>query len=104
MSCRGVGRSCGAEQGMQRSYDVVIIGGGVMGSSAAYWLAANPAFKGSILFFERDPTYKHATTALSLRSLPHQFSTPQNRPISLVLPPFLAPICRYLALHLLPPH
>jgi len=37
---------------MQRSYDVVIVGGGVMGSSAAYWLAAHPNFTGSVLIVE----------------------------------------------------
>jgi len=63
---------------MQRSYDVVIIGGGVMGNSAAYWLAAHPGFTGSILIVERDPSYKNATTALSLGSIRQQFSTPEN--------------------------
>src|SRR5260370_8137142 len=99
MSCRGVGRSGGTEQGMQRSYDVVIIGGGVMGSSAAYWLAADPGFKGSILMIERDPTYKNATTALSLGSIRQQLSTPENVLISLFDALFLAPLPAYLALH-----
>src|SRR5260221_12786938 len=73
-----VGRSREAEQGMRRSYDVVIIGGGVMGSSAAYWLAANPGFNGSILMVERDPTSKHATKARPLGSILPQFSPPEN--------------------------
>src|SRR5258707_15721102 len=91
-------RLCGAEQGMQRSYDVVIIGGGVMGSSAAYWLAANPGFKGSILMIERDPTYKNATTALSLGSLRQQFSPPQNVQMALFGAQFLAAIADCLAI------
>jgi len=82
---------------MQRSYDVVIIGGGVMGSSAAYWLAADPGFKGSILMIERDPTYKNATTALSLGSIRQQFSTPENVQMSLFGAQFLATIGDYLA-------
>jgi FAD-dependent oxidoreductase domain-containing protein 1 len=82
---------------MQRSYDVVIIGGGVMGSSAAYWLAADLAFKGSILMVERDPTYKNATTALSLGSIRQQFSTPENVQMSLFGAQFLAAIGDYLA-------
>ncbi len=82
---------------MQRSYDVVIIGGGVMGSSAAYWLAADPGFKGSILMVERDPTYKNATTALSLGSIRQQFSTPENVQMSLFGAQFLATIGDYLA-------
>src|SRR5229473_312274 len=82
---------------MQRSYDVVIIGGGVMGSSAAYWLAADRGFTGSILMVERDPTYKQATTALSLGSIRQQFSTPENVQMSLFGAQFLATIGDYLA-------
>ena len=82
---------------MQRSYDVVIIGGGVMGSSAAYWLAAHPGFKGSILMVERDPSYKNATTALSLGSIRQQFSTPENVRMSLFGAQFLAALGNYLA-------
>src|SRR5260370_39159180 len=81
---------------MQGSYDVVIIGGGVMGSSAAYWLAADPGFKGSILMVERDPTYKTATTALSLGSIRQQFSTPENVQMSLFGAQFLATLGDYL--------
>ena len=42
---------------MQRAYDVVIIGGGVIGSSVAYHLSANPAFTGRVAVVERDPAY-----------------------------------------------
>ena len=31
------------------TYDVVIVGGAVIGSSVAYWLTRNPAFDGSVL-------------------------------------------------------
>src|SRR5258708_14037855 len=82
---------------MQRSYDVVIIGGGVMGSSTAYWLAAHPSFTGSILSVERDPSYKNATTALSLGSIRQQFSTPENVQMSLFGAQFLAVLGDYLA-------
>src|SRR6185437_10214454 len=81
----------------QRSYDVVIIGGGVIGSSAAYWLAANPGFKGSIVMIERDPSYKNATTALSLGSIRQQFSTAENVRMSLFGAQFLASLGDYLA-------
>ncbi|MBV9521163.1 MAG: FAD-binding oxidoreductase [Alphaproteobacteria bacterium] len=82
---------------MERSYDVVIVGGGVMGCSAAYWLAANPDFTGSILIVERDPTYATATTALSVGSIRQQFSTPENILMSLFGADFLARIGDYLA-------
>ena len=37
-----------------KSYDVVIIGGAMIGSSAAFWLTRNPAFQGRVLVVERD--------------------------------------------------
>ncbi len=44
------------------SRDVVIVGGGVIGSSVAYWLAADPDFDGSIVVIERDPTNRFRPT------------------------------------------
>ncbi|QYJ24144.1 FAD-binding oxidoreductase [Achromobacter sp. ES-001] len=59
---------------MQR---VVIIGGGAVGSSIAYFLSQTPdAFDVTVL--ERDPTYAQASSALSASSIRQQFSTPVN--------------------------
>src|SRR5690242_13197759 len=58
--------------------DVVIIGGGAMGSSVAYHLKADPQFAGSVMVIERDPTYARASSALSASSIRQQFSTPLN--------------------------
>ncbi len=63
---------------MQSSYDVVIIGGAVVGSAIAYFLAGQTDFKGSILVVERDPTYAEAATARSAGGMRQQFSTPEN--------------------------
>ena len=63
---------------MRTSYDVVIVGGAVIGSAVAYFLTANPDFKGSVLIVERDPTFRHASTALSAASIRTQFSNPVN--------------------------
>ena len=67
---------------MKQSYDVVIVGGAVIGSSVAYFLTANPDFTGSVLVVERDPTYAKAATSLSSSSIRTQFSNPINVKIS----------------------
>jgi glycine/D-amino acid oxidase-like deaminating enzyme len=67
---------------MKAHYDVVIVGGAVIGSSVAYFLTANPDFNGSVLVIERDPTYRFASTALSSSSIRTQFSNPINVRIS----------------------
>lgn len=63
---------------MKDSYDVVIVGGAVIGSAVAYFLAANPDFDGTILIVERDPTFRTASTSLSGASIRTQFSNPVN--------------------------
>jgi glycine/D-amino acid oxidase-like deaminating enzyme len=63
---------------MQQSYDVVIIGGGVIGSSIAYHLSANPDFQGRIAVVERDPTYSTASSSLSTSAIRQQFGTAPN--------------------------
>ena len=60
------------------SYDVVIIGGAIMGASVAYWLTQEPAFDGSILIIERDSTFERASTALATSAIRQQFSNPVN--------------------------
>ena len=65
-----------------RSYDVVIIGGAIMGSSAAWFLSDNADFDGRILVVERDPTYATASTSHTNSCIRQQFSTPVNIKIS----------------------
>lgn len=64
-------------------YDVAIIGGGVIGSAIACFLAGEPGFAGSIVVIERDPSYRTAASALSASSIRQQFSTPVNIAMSL---------------------
>jgi len=62
----------------QTSYDVVIVGGAIIGSSIAWFLSDNPDFDGSILVVERDLTYEHASTSLTNSCMRQQFSNPLN--------------------------
>lgn len=64
-----------------QAYDVLIAGGGVMGSSLAYWLTRYDD-KIRVAVIERDPSYEKASTALSMVNARRQFSLRQNVEIS----------------------
>lgn len=64
------------------SYDVVIVGGAMLGSSVAWFLSDNPDFDGSILVVERDPTYEFTSTVHTNSCMRQQFSNEINVRIS----------------------
>jgi len=66
----------------QASYDVIIVGGAMYGSSVAWWTARNPHFDGSILVVERDLTYEFTSTAHTNSCIRQQFSNQVNIKIS----------------------
>lgn len=64
------------------SYDVVIVGGGIMGSAIAWFLARRDDFKGRVLVIERDPSYEFASTSHTNSCIRQQFSTEINIKVS----------------------
>ena len=55
--------------------DVVIVGGGIIGVSTAYFLSKEGR---KVRVFERDPTYKNASFPLSLGGFRRQFFQKEN--------------------------
>ena len=65
-----------------KHYDVVVIGGAIMGASVAWYLTENPDFNGNILVVERDLTYAQCSTGQTDSCVRQQFSTELNIKIS----------------------
>jgi glycine/D-amino acid oxidase-like deaminating enzyme len=84
-------------QAAKTSYDVVIVGGAVVGSATAFFLATNPDFMGSILVIERDWSYARSATALSSSSIRHQFSNAINVKVSQFGTEFIREFNRHVA-------
>lgn len=66
---------------MDQKADIIIIGGGVMGSSIAYHLL-NDGYEGKILLFEKDGMYEYSSTPRSAGGFRQLFTTSINIQIS----------------------
>ncbi|XP_068730783.1 FAD-dependent oxidoreductase domain-containing protein 1-like [Montipora capricornis] len=98
LSCNfcGSGRLDGAWE--RKVYDVAIVGGGVMGSSSAYFLANRMSSgSGKICVIESDPTYEKASTVLALAGIRQQFSVLENIQMSRSSFQFLSDIGQFLS-------
>ena len=85
------------EKNPKRSaYDVIIIGGAIMGSSAAWFLSQNPDFNGSILVVEKDQKYEFCSTAHTTSCMRQQFSTKLNVQISQFAADFVLNLQEYM--------
>ena len=68
----------------KNSYDVVIVGGAMLGSSVAWFLSNNDDFDGSILVVEKDPSYEFTSTAHTNSCMPVSYThltLPTNREV-----------------------
>jgi glycine/D-amino acid oxidase-like deaminating enzyme len=81
---------------LRKNYDVVIIGGAIMGSSTAWFLKDNPDFRGSILVVERDLSYEKSATTFTNSCIRLQFSEPLNVRISQFGAEFVKNLRRYM--------
>ena len=69
-------------------YDVLVVGGGIMGSSTAHWLTRrNKNIKVGVI--ECDPSYNTSATTLSVGGLRQQFSLDENIQIGLYARDFM---------------
>ena len=77
-------------------YDVIIVGGAIMGSSAAWFLSDDPDFEGSVLVVEKDPSYEFASTTHTNSCMRQQFSEELNVRISQFAADFVTNLPRYM--------
>jgi glycine/D-amino acid oxidase-like deaminating enzyme len=82
---------------LQRRYDVVIVGGAIVGSAIAYFLARESGGRLSTLVVERDPSYARCSTSGSLSSIRQQFSRAENIAISQFGIGFIKSVVEHLA-------
>jgi glycine/D-amino acid oxidase-like deaminating enzyme len=85
---------------MDKTWDVVIAGGGVMGVSAAFWLTRMGVAR--VCVIEPDPTLARSSTALSVASIRQQFTNPVNVRISAFGIHFLRNIRDFIELEEIP--
>lgn len=98
----------GRPENLPQHCDVLIIGGGCMGSSIAYWLKQRALEGLRIVVVEKDPTvmlsndivekvkYQQCTTVLSVGGLRQQFSLKENIELSLDSAEFMRNIRSHL--------
>ena len=79
------------------SADVVIVGGGGVGSAIAYFLSVLSGGAARVIVCEKDPTYERASTVLAAGGIRLQFSTPENVLMSQFGLEFLASAAEVLA-------
>jgi glycine/D-amino acid oxidase-like deaminating enzyme len=76
-------RTSSLRAALKPAYDVVIVGGGVVGLSSAYHIAKKLGSGASVCVVEKDASYKQASAVLSAGGIRQQFSGIENIKMSL---------------------
>ena len=85
-----------SEETKHRSYDVVIIGGAMIGAAVAWFTASNPDFTGKILVVEKDPSLEFSSTSRTNSSIRQQFSNKTNILISQFSAQYISEFKQYM--------
>ncbi|SPH22398.1 Sarcosine oxidase subunit beta [Ascidiaceihabitans donghaensis] len=78
------------------SYDIIIVGGAIMGSSTAWFLTEQKDFQGRVLVVEKDPSYEFSSTAHTNSCMRQQYSNALNVNISQFAADFVKNIRNYM--------
>ena len=78
------------------SYDVIIVGGAIMGASAAWFLTDDAAFDGRVLVVDRDLSFENTSTMHTNSCMRQQFSGALNVRISQFAADFVQNLPRYM--------
>ncbi len=79
------------------TYDVIIVGGAIMGSSTAWFLTEDKDFDGRVLVVEKDPSYELCSTAHTNSCMRQQFSSTLNVQISQYAADFVKNLRQYMS-------
>ncbi|XP_062576682.1 FAD-dependent oxidoreductase domain-containing protein 1-like [Saccostrea cucullata] len=92
-----ISRVLSSKQDIPRTTNVAIVGGGLVGSAAAFFTAhKQKKNEHSIVVIEKDPMYTRASSSLSAGGIRHQFSVPENVQMSMFTTDFLRNIKFFL--------
>lgn len=89
----------GVEFPIPRHTDVLIIGGGLIGTAIAYFLKAQASDLYDVTVVERDYCYTRASSMLSAGGVRHQFTIPENVQMSMFTSEFLKHYKEHLSVY-----
>ncbi|XP_045196950.2 FAD-dependent oxidoreductase domain-containing protein 1-like [Mercenaria mercenaria] len=93
------GQITSIEAPIPRHTDVVILGGGLVGTAVAYFLTQHSSGMYDVTVIERDYAYTRASSMLSAGGIRHQFTIPENVQMSMFTSEFLKQYKEHLSVY-----